>query len=156
MVLFFRQAAAQEPAFIGLGAGWYDFLQRDDDAVDFRLEYRHDRGLWFIKPWIGVEATTEGAVYGVGGILIDIFLGRRLAVTPSIGIGAYSEGNGKDLGSAFEVRSQIEVAYRLEDRSRLGIAFSHTSNASTADSNPGVEVLTIYYLIPLDRLFGKP
>ena len=57
-------AAAQdgkaEPALIALGIGYYDFAQGDDAAADFRLEYRSDLALWLIKPWAGLEATSDG------------------------------------------------------------------------------------------------
>ncbi len=75
-------------------------------------------------------------------------------VTPSFGGGFYADGSGKKLGHEIEFRSQIELAYRFDNRSRLGVAFSHISNASIGgDKNPGVEVLNIYYALPLDGLF---
>ena len=147
------QNADGDPAFISLGLGYYDVNEREDDAVDFRAEYRHGEKLWIFKPWAGIEATSDGALYGVGGILIDIFFGRRLVVTPSFGAGAYYEGDGRDLGSVIEFRSQIEVAYRFNDRSRLGIALSHISNAGIGDDNPGTEILTLYYSIPFGKIF---
>ena len=76
-------------------------------------------------------------------------------VTGSFGAGYYAEGGGTDLGHEIEFRSQIEVAYRFDDRSRLGLAFSHISNASIGDTNPGVEVLNDYYSIPLTRFLGE-
>ena len=142
-----------DPAFLSLGLGYFDVNERDEDAVDFRVEYRHGQKLWIFKPWVGVEATTDGALYGVGGILVDIFFGRRVVVTPSFGAGAYYDGDGKDLGSTIEFRSQIELAYRFNDRSRLGVALSHISNAGIGDDNPGTEILTLYYSIPFGKIF---
>ena len=52
-----------------------------------------------------------------------------------------------------EFRSTIELGYRFDDRSRLSLAFGHLSNAGIGDSNPGTEVLTLYYHLPIDRLF---
>ena len=142
-----------DPAFLSLGLGYYDVNERDEDAADFRVEYRHGEKLWIFKPWAGIEATTDGALYGVGGILVDIFFGRRVVVTPSFGAGAYYDGDGKDLGSTIEFRSQIELAYRFNDRSRLGVALSHISNAGIGDDNPGTEILTLYYSIPFGKIF---
>ena len=51
----------------------------------------------------------------------------------------YGEGDGKDLGHAIEFRSGIEVAYRFDDYSRLGLSFTHISNAGLDERNPGVE-----------------
>ena len=109
--------------------------------------------LWIVKPWAGLEVTSDGAVYGLGGILADIALGPSVRLTPSLGVGAYHDGGGKDLGHTVEFRSQIELAYRFEGGPRLGLAFGHISNASLGDDNPGTEILTLYYMIPLDALF---
>ncbi len=142
-----------EPALLALGLGYYDIRAKDDTAADFRLEYRSDLALWVFRPWIGLEATSDGAVYGVGGFLADIPLGPRIRLTPSLGAGAYHQGDGKDLGHAVQFRSQIELAYRFEDGQRLAVAFSHISNASLSNQNPGTEILTLYYMVPFDLLF---
>lgn len=144
-----------DPAFLSAGAGYFDVVAQDDTAADFRLEYRHNEGLWFLKPWVGVEATSDGAVFGAAGLLVDIHLGRRLVLTPSVGAGAYHDGSGFDLRNTLQIRSQAELAYRFDDRSRLGLAIAHISNAGLADDNPGTEVLTLYYHLPLDRLAGE-
>lgn len=147
------QEAARDPALIAFGLGYYDINQRDDEAADFRLEYRSDLALWLIKPWAGLEATSDGALYGVAGLLADLPLGEHVVLTPGLGAGAYRDGGGKDLGAVVEFRSQIELAWRFADASRLGLAFSHISNASLGDDNPGAEILTLYYAIPVERLF---
>lgn len=144
-------ASADDPSFISVGIGWYD-INDDQSAVDLRVEYRSKaKFLGFVKPWIGVELTSDIAAYGVAGVLTDIFFGRRFVLTPSFGVGVYADGDGKDLGSAIEFRSQIELGYRFDDRSRLAFAFSHISNAHLTEQNPGSEIATIYYHIPLDR-----
>lgn len=145
-------AAADDPDFLSVGAGWYDWND-DKDAVDFRVEYRSDyKALGFIKPWIGFEATSDQAIYGLAGILTDIYFGRRWVLTPSFGAGLYGDGNGKDLGSTIEFRSQLEFGYRFDDWSRISIAVSHISNASLDDNNPGTEIATIYYHIPFSTV----
>jgi hypothetical protein len=144
-------ASAQEPSFLSVGAGWYDFND-DQDAIDLRVEYRSGHKIFGrVKPWIGLEVTSDVAAYGVGGILADIFFGRRIVLTPSFGVGVYTDGDGKDLGSAVEFRSQLELGYRFDDRSRLALAVSHISNAHLTEQNPGTEIATIYYHLPLDR-----
>ena len=49
---------------------------------------------------------------------------------------------------ALEFRSQIELAVRLENDIRVGVSFSHISNASFGEENPGVESLALTYVIP--------
>ncbi len=146
------RADGDDPSFLVFGLGYYDMNKQDDTAVDFRLEYRHGEKFWIFKPWVGVEGTSDGAFYGAAGVLVDVYFGTRVVLTPSFGAGLYANGSGKDLGHAVEFRSQIELSYRFDDRSRLGLAFSHISNASIADENPGVEVLNLYYSLPLDGL----
>lgn len=141
------------PAVISGGVGWYDLVQSDDEAVDFRLEYRHGDDFLWLKPWAGVEATSDGSVWGGIGVLIDITFFDSIVLTGSVAPGLYEDGGGKDLGSVFEIRSQVELGYQFENRSRLSLAFSHISNASVADDNPGTEVLNLYYHLPLDVLF---
>ena len=152
-VLGASAASADDPSFLSIGAGWYDF-DDNEQALDLRVEYRASaKYLGFIKPWIGVEITSDIAAYGAIGILTDIFFGRRVVVTPSFGAGLYADGDGKDLGHAVEFRSQIEIGYRFDDRSRLSAAFSHISNAGLEeDQNPGANILSLYYHIPFNRL----
>ncbi|WP_119167128.1 acyloxyacyl hydrolase [Algihabitans albus] len=147
-------SAEDDPSLISFGAGWWDLLAGDDDQADFRLEYRHgQRFLHIVKPWAGLEVTTAGGFWGGAGLLIDIYLGRRIVLTGSTGVGGFYEGDGKDLGSPIEFRSTIELGYRFDDRSRLSLAFGHLSNAGIGDDNPGAEVLTLYYHLPINTLF---
>jgi hypothetical protein len=144
------RAADDDPSFLALGAGWYDMNRQTDQAAEFRAEWRGTRALWVFKPLVGVMATSDAAVYGYGGILLDIYLGRRIVFSPSVAAGAYHNGNGKDLGSVVEFRSSAELAYRFDDRSRIGLNFYHISNAGIGDKNPGTEVLSLTYAIPLN------
>lgn len=149
---FSAPALADDPDFFVLGGGWYDFND-DMDAFDFRAEYRSGyKMLGFLKPWAGIEVTSDEAVYGVVGVLTDIYFGRRWVLTPSFGAGAYADGNGKDLGHTIEFRSQLEFGYRFDDRSRVSLAVSHISNAGLGDGNPGTEIATIYYHIPIEDI----
>ena len=143
------------PALLAFGAGYYDFAKRSDTAVDLRVEYRSGLDRRKFRPWLGLEVTTDGAVYGVGGLLVDLELDPHWILTPNAGVGAYFDGGGKELGSKLEFRLQAELAYRFEDESRLALAFSHISNARIGGNNPGTEILTLYYMIPLERIFGK-
>lgn len=148
-------ASAEEPAFVSFGAGYYDLFD-DQSAGEARLEYRFSEAnkLFFFTPFVGVTATTDAATYGYAGVGIDIFFGRRWVVTPNFAAGVYGDGDGKDLGHAIEFRSGVEVAYRFDDYSRLGVSFTHISNAGLDERNPGVESLVVMYSMPFDRLFG--
>jgi len=139
-----------DPSFITIGASYFDILHDGDEAVELRLEYRDKHRIWLFKPFGGITATSDAAVYPYAGVLTDFYFGNRIVVSPSVAVGAYFEGNGKDLGHVFEIRSALEVAYRFDDRSRLGVMFYHISNAGLGDDkNPGAEALTLSYSFPL-------
>ena len=144
--------AGDDPAFITFHIGGYD-VNDDSTAGQFNLEYRSDWDEWYVKPFAGVMATMEAAAYVYGGILLDVYLGRRVVFTPNVAVGLYSDGDGKDLGNTVEFRSGLELAYRLDNRARLGMAFHHISNASLSDNNPGTETFTLTFSLPLDNRF---
>jgi hypothetical protein len=104
-----------------------------------------------IKPWIGIQLTTDNAAYALTGILSDVYISKRLILTPSFGVGLYSDGNGKNLGSTIEFRSQLELGYEFNNKSRISLAVSHISNAHLTDQNPGTEIFNIYYHMPLNH-----
>lgn len=139
-----------DPGFITLGAGFYD-INDNEEAVEARLEWRGGtKYLWIFKPLLGVMGTSEKAVYGYAGFLTDFYFGRRIVLTPSFAAGYYFDGDGKDLGSAIEFRSGIEIGWRFDNRSRISALFYHLSNAGIDDNNPGTEVLSIGYSYPLN------
>lgn len=149
-------AAAEEPSFVSFGAGYYDLFD-DQGAGEARLEYRFAEKdkLFFFTPFVGVMATTDAATYGYAGVGIDIFFGPRVVLTPNFAVGLYGDGDGKDLGHAVEFRSGLELAYRFDDYSRLGLSFTHISNAGLDERNPGVESLVLVYSMPFGKLFGE-
>ncbi len=141
--------AGEDPPFLALGVGFFD-INDNEEAAEFRIEYRSARRLWIFKPFGGLMASSDAAIYGYGGILLDVFFGRRWVLTPSFAGGLYEDGSGKDLGHTVEFRSALELAYRFDSRARVGLSLYHISNASLAENNPGSEVLTLVYSIPLD------
>ena len=156
-----------EPATLGLSVGYYDVLDNNPrkEAADFRLEYRaaYDmlglakahNNIIAIRPFAGIETTTDGAFYGLGGFVFDVPIGKHLVFSPNIGVGLYSGGDGKNLGSIIEFRSTVEAGYKFDSGSRLTAAFGHISNAGIGDSNHGVEILSLYYHLPVDKIFSK-
>ena len=145
-------AYADDPDFLTIGAGWFDFNRQKDDGAEFRVDYRSNFKLWHFKPFLTAAGVSNGMTFIGAGILLDVYFGRRFVVTPSF---APTWWRGKsdelDLGHGLEFRSQIEFAYRFDDRSRLGIAISHSSNSSIVDQNPGTETLLVNYSYPLGR-----
>jgi hypothetical protein len=145
-----------DPDFLSVGVGWYDFNRQKDQGAEFRLEYRSDYKLWIFKPFAAAAFTSTEQGFVGAGLLVDVYFGNRFVLTPSFAPHYYWGGNRDlDLGHELEFRSQLEGAYRFDNRSRLGLAISHYSNASIADTNPGTETITLYYSIPTYGLFGS-
>lgn len=151
----------EEPFRVVFGAGGHNVrIDNEDDRGNetvpmFRIEGRLPTKLWRFTPIVGLEVTTLGAVYGYGGLALDVFFGDRFVVTPNAAAGFYSAGEGRDLGYPLEFRTGLEAAYQFDNGSRLGVAYHHMSNADLSDRNPGVETLTVNFAMPLDMVFGR-
>jgi hypothetical protein len=148
-------AASQDGDLLAFSAAYFDVNQREEKAGEFRIEYRADERMWIFKPFGGAMATTDGALHGFAGVLIDIPLWDRIYITPSFAPGLYHDGNGKDLFYTLEFRSQIEISYRFQNGHRLGASFNHISNANLGDDNPGVESAALTYIVPFDAIFRR-
>ena len=150
--------------------GMYDVKLDDSQtnvASDFRFERRFDNSLFEIgpesenffnlKPFAGIEVTSDSAYYLIGGIYLEdnigtLFSGKEsnIIFTPSIGAGYYEDGDGKILGNNIEFRTTFEFSYELENKNRIGLSLGHISNANIGDKNPGVEILSLSYQIPFN------
>ncbi len=150
------------------GLGIYDVKfdgSEKNQAMDFRYEYRSDKSLldigpeednfFFLKPFFGVEYTNDSASYFLTGIYFEDNFGElvegnnsKLFLTPSFGAGIYNDGSGKKLGNDLQFRTSLELSYELKNKNRIGVSFSHISNANLGDKNPGVEILSFSYHIP--------
>jgi lipid A 3-O-deacylase len=131
--------------------GIFDLLD-DESAPEVRLEWRGRPALWWLRPMVGVMATTDSAVYGYAGLAVELWwFDKRVVLTPSAAVGAYHKGNGKDLGHTLEFRTGAALQYRFDNDSRLGVALHHLSNAGLGKNkkNPGAESLMITYSWPI-------
>ena len=166
IILFSNSVLSKGTNVFGLGI--YDIKfdgSEKNQTTDFRYEYRSDKSLFnigpkednffFLKPFFGVELTNDSASYFLTGIYIEDNLGElfegnksKFFFTPSFGAGIYDDGSGKKLGNDIQFRTSLEVSYQLENKNRIGISFSHISNANLGDKNPGVEILSFSYHIP--------
>ena len=149
-----KAVKSDEPDFLAFSTGWFDFNRQKDQGGEFRLEYKSDYKFLNFKPFTSLAAVSNGMTFLGAGILMDVYFGRRLVVTPSF---APTWWRGKttdlDLGHRIEFRSQLEFAYRFDDRSRLGVSISHYSNAGLGDDNPGAESFMVNYSVPISKLF---
>ncbi|MFN4284224.1 MAG: acyloxyacyl hydrolase [Alphaproteobacteria bacterium] len=144
-------ARAADRDLLSFGVGAYDVVQNEDSTAAFQLEYLSGKKLWLFNPFAGVMGTLDSAVYGYAGIAYDLKLSDHWVVTPSIAVGLYARGDGRDLGSPVEFRSALAVNYQFDNGVRAGLQFYHLSNAGLTEQNPGTEVLLATYAIPLGK-----
>lgn len=159
---FLASPALADPALVNFGLGATDILGgKARSAAEVRLEYRSGISLlpfaeaWVkVKPWLGVEETGRRSTWAGGGIWLDIPISTHWVLSPSIGVGYYDRGGGKNLGSTFQIRSQIEGGYVFANQTRLVGTFGHTSDAGVSRHNPGMEAAVVSFQFPLPGLFG--
>jgi lipid A 3-O-deacylase len=150
-----KPAAAEDPDMLSFSGAYYDVYHRKNPAGEGRIEYRNSERYWIFKTFGGVMGTTDYTGYVYAGVLIDLYFGQHFVLTPSFAPGVWFKGHGKDLGYPIEFRSQIEAAYRFDDRSRIALSYAHMSNGGLGNNNPGVETLALTYILPFNKLFGK-
>jgi len=150
------------------GIGIYDVKfdgSSSNYATDIRYERRFDNSIidigpeqdnfFYLKPFAGIELTSDSAFYLISGIYLEDNIGDLLTgkdnnwnFTPSFGVGYYDDGNGKKLGNKIEFRSTLEISYQLVNKDRIGISFGHISNANIGNKNPGAEIISLSYQKP--------
>ena len=166
IIIFSNNAFTKGTNVFGLGI--YDIKfdgSEKNQTTDLRYEYRSDQSVFdigpeednffFMKPFFGFEYTNDSASYFLTGIYFEDNLGElfegeksKYFFTPSFGAGIYNDGSGKKLGNDLQFRTSLEISYELKNKNRIGISFSHISNANLGDKNPGVEILSFSYHIP--------
>ncbi|MDC1184709.1 acyloxyacyl hydrolase [Alphaproteobacteria bacterium] len=150
------------------GLGIYDVKldgSTSKNSTDIRYERRFDNTIidigpekdnfFYLKPFVGVELTSDSAFYLISGIYLEDNIGELVTgkdnnwnFTPSFGLGYYDDGNGKKLGNKVEFRTTLEFSYQLVNKDRIGISFGHISNANIGNKNPGAEIISISYQKP--------
>lgn len=141
-------------------AGAFDIFRDAEDGTNnsidglIGLEYRSNYMVGKLRANLGAFVNDHGAQYFYTGLGYDVFFDDAHAwvFTPNLAIGFYNDANGKNLGGSREYKSSLEFAYQWPDQQRLGIAIQHISNAEKYEQNPGTELLTIQYAMPIDVL----
>ena len=167
-LIFFKSSFLSAQGYDVFGIGIYDVKfdgSSSNYATDIRFERRFDNTLvdigpeednfFYLKPFAGIEVTTDSALYVLGGIYLEDNLGKLLTgnqnkwnLTPSFGLGYYDDGDGKKLGNKLEFRTTLEISYQLKNDDRIGISLGHISNANIGNKNPGVEIISLSYQKP--------
>ena len=123
--------------------GMFDFS--DDGKRASLLGFQHqneelnrDTFLGNLSPITGAMITVDNASYVYTGVQANYKIGS-LNFTPSFAPGLYHKGDGKDLGSVLEFKSELKVGLDIFENSKLSYSYSHISNNDWGDTNPGTD-----------------
>ena len=109
-----------------------------------------------VRPWVALGPTApDGTLHGMGGILIDVPMGA-FVFTPSIGAGTLPR-SARDPAGAVEFRSQLELGYEFENKSRFSLGYSRIDNSGPQTENAPTanNVFGLYYRLPFGALSGQ-
>ena len=137
---------------ISFYTGTFDVIDKEGDDQTSLLGIEHknpnlfrDTFLGKISPISGGFMTGNSSVYLYTGIEGQYGVGP-LRILPSFTPGYYEKGDGKDLGSALEFKSEVKMSLNLSDSTEFGMSYNHISNASLGDKNPGANSYMINFL----------
>ena len=130
---------------ISFYTGTFDLIDKegDDQTTLFGIEHKNpnlfrNTILGKFKPVSGAFMTGKSSVYLYTGIEAQYGIGP-LKILPSFAPGYYEKGDGKDLGSIFEFKSEVKVGLEVFENSQLSYSYSHISNYDLGDTNPGTD-----------------
>ena len=146
LLLFASQAYTEERNLdLSFYTGTFDVIDKecDDQTSLFGVEHKNpdlfrDTFLGKFKPISGAFITGNSSVYFYTGVEGQYGVGP-LKILPSFSPGYYEKGDGKDLGSVLEFKSEIKVGFDIFENSKLSYSYSHISNNDWGDSNPGTD-----------------
>mgnify|MGYP001323757425 CR=1 FL=1 len=125
--------------------GTFDLIDEegDDQTTLFGIEHKNpdlfrDTIFGKFSPVSGGFLTGKNSVYFYTGVEGQYGMGP-LKILPSFTPGFYEKGNGKDLGSALEFKSEIKFGLDIFENSKIGYSYSHISNNNWGDTNPGTD-----------------
>ena len=123
--------------------GTFDTIDKegDDKSSLFGIEHNNtslfrDTFLGKFSPVTGGFISGKNSVYLYTGVQAQYNLGP-LKVLPSFAPGFYEAGNGKDLGSVLEFKSEIRFDLEIFKNSKIGYSYNHISNSDWGKINPG-------------------
>ena len=135
---------------LNLFTGMFDFSDDKQAAGVFGLQHQNDdlfreSFLGKLSPITGGFLTENNSFYFYTGAQAEYNLGI-VTITPSFAPGYYNSGDGKDLGSVLEFKSEIQMSLNLSDSTEFGMSYNHISNASFGDKNPGANSYMLNFL----------
>jgi hypothetical protein len=74
---------------------------------------------------------------------------ERWVLAINFGVAVFHDGHDVKHGSRLDFRSGMKTRYDISNNLRIGLEFSHLSNGSLADKNPGTELVFLSLSFPL-------
>ena len=116
-----------------------------------------EAGLRYLAPCCGRIQPVLGASFGSNG---SAWLGAGAAITWQPGLselflrassmaGLHRRGTGPALGGPVEFRSALDLGFRRQSGTEIGIGLDHRSNAGIYKSNPGLNTGYLFYSVAL-------
>ena len=137
--------AGEGSADLSFYTGTFDVIDEEgyDQNTLFGIEHKNpnlfrDTFLGKFKPISGAFITGNSSVYLYTGVEGQYGIGP-LKILPSFSPGYYEKGDGKDLGSVLEFKSEIKVGLDIFENSKLSYSYSHLSNNDWGETNPGTD-----------------
>lgn len=130
---------------LSISAGVYDVLE--NESAEFGIEYRFAalESAYNLIPTIGFSLNSDEDYWLYAGLRYDIEFSDRWVFTPHVAVSHYENGDGIDLGGNVQFRSGAELAYKLDNTTRVGLGIYHLSNLDQEDTNPGEESVIFTY-----------
>ena len=130
--------------------GMFDFSDHSKRSTLFGIQHQNeelfrDSFLGNLSPVTGGLITGNNSIYVYTGVQADYQFGL-LKLTPSFTPGIYNQGDGKDLGSPIEFKSEIQLSFDLAKDTMFGMSYNHISNASLGKKNPGANSYMFNFL----------
>ena len=145
ILTFSKVNADQGNADVSFYTGTFDVIDKegDDQTTLFGIEHKNpnlfrNTLLGKFKPVTGAFMTGDSSVYLYTGVEAQYGIGP-LKILPSFAPGYYEKGDGKDLGSVLEFKSEIKVGLDIFENSKLSYSYSHISNNDWGNTNPGTD-----------------
>ena len=135
----------EKPTEINVYAGTFDVIDKEGDDQTSLVGVEHKNENLFrntilgqFKPITGAFLTGDSSIYMYTGVEAQYKIGI-LNILPSFSPGYYEKGDGKDLGSELEFKSEIKFGIDLGKNSKFSYSYNHISNNDWGDINPGTD-----------------
>ena len=147
VILFTSSPVLSEQSDLDISfyTGTFDVIDKEGDDQTNLIGIEHKNPNLFrdtvfgkFKPITGAFITGDSSVYLYTGIEGQYQMGP-LKILPSFTPGYYEKGDGKDLGSVLEFKSEIKLGFNIFENSKLSYSYSHISNNNWGNTNPGTD-----------------